>query len=113
MVDDPWREFRRSIKAHKRILKEQIDRARREMLDAMKEARAEADRARTEFEGMMAMARKHAKLHPDWPRPEDFLKLPKNPKRRGRRRPGGGEPAPVKPRPKPKPLVDGAEAPID
>jgi hypothetical protein len=35
------------------------------------------------------------------------------PKPRGRRKPGGGEFAPVRPRPKPTPLVDGAEAPID
>jgi exonuclease VII small subunit len=110
-VEDPFeeagKEFRRAMEQHARHMREEMDRAREEMRKAMNQCRA--DLARAEFERQMEEARAHFNPRdggwPDW--------MPSRKQRRPRRKPPGGEPAPVKPRPNPKPLVDGAEAPIE
>ena len=106
--DEAGKEFRRAMDQHARRMREEMDRAREEMRTAMDQCRADIEDARAEFERQMEDARAYFNPRdggwPDW--------MPSR-KRRPRRKPPGGEPAPVKPRPNPKPLVDGAEAPIE
>jgi hypothetical protein len=113
MSDNPFdefgKEFRRAM--HARIMGEQMERAREQMHAAMEKAREDMERARAEFEEMMAEARRQMGEPRDWAKPDAWT--PARKRKPPRRKPRGGEPAPVKPKPKPKPLVDGAEAPIE
>jgi len=105
------KEFKRAMEHHAELLREEMERARKQVQAAMEQARADVERARSEFEEMMAEARRHMGERRDWSSPDSWT--PSRKRKPPRRKPRGGEPAPVKPKPKPKPLVDGAEAPID
>jgi hypothetical protein len=105
-------EFKRAMEAHARRLHAEMERARDQIHAAMEQARADMDRERIQFEELLKEVRRQSEGSRDWSRPEDWVSPPKR-RRRPRRKPPGGEPAPVKPRPNPTPLVDGAEAPIE
>ena len=95
---------------HVRLIRNEMDRVRKQIDEQVDRLRAEMQAVRDKFERTegiesLNLAREYRERFGAWPhskrhkrRPRDF---------------DGGEPAPVKPRPKPTPLMDGAEAPIE
>jgi hypothetical protein len=109
------RELKRAMEEHAKLFREEMERVREQMHGAMEQMKEEMERAGGELHRAMEGLRSNAPDMPGW------IVEPAKPgrsrasskRKRPRRKPPGGEAAPVKPRPKPMPLKDGAEAPVD
>ncbi|HEX5257673.1 MAG TPA: hypothetical protein VFW35_02700 [Sphingomicrobium sp.] len=119
MAENPFenigREFRQAIEDHAGLFREEMERIREQMHGAMEQMKVEMERVGGELQRAMKEFHGDAPSPPDWfgDRVKADRASRSSGRKRPRRKPPGGEPAPVKPRPKPKPLVDGAEAPIE
>jgi hypothetical protein len=114
------REFERMLQRHRAAIDREVaeKEKKRDRLNAdFAKLRAEMAAARREYheavkrgpEAALKVGRAYRDRFGGWPEVDSA----KNRRRRPRRKPPGGEPAPVKPRPNPTPLTDGAEAPIE
>ena len=109
------RELKRAMGEHAQLFRQEMERIRQQMDGAMGQMKEEMERARGELHRAMEGLRYKAPDLPGWV--DEPLKPGRSrassKRKRPRRKPPGGEMAPVKPRPKPTPLKDGAEAPVD
>jgi hypothetical protein len=106
------RELRRAFEKHARRLAADLGRASEHLRAHLDQATSDLARIRRQHARMIEDVRRQPGDRRDWTSAEAWTRWPKGP-RKPRRKPPGGEPAPVKPRPNPTPLVGGAEAPLD
>ena len=112
MDEDKFQRLRREIEQARGEFRHAMEHAREAMRIAFDAARMEMDHAREQLHAEIEEARRQM----DWAREESYRGAHRRQGRKSggpRRKPRGGEPAPVKPKPNPTPLTDGAEAPIE